>query len=101
MSLSGLTDFLALRPVFSTLGLRLVWFAFLLQQADILAGLFRSYGLSGWGSWYNISTLLFHMLVNVLLVRVLLEAAAAILLRRSTAVPTQTDAGQPAALVPP
>jgi len=87
MSLSGLTDFLALRPVFSTLGLRLVWFAFLLQQADILAGLFRSYGLSGWGSWYNISTLLFHMLVNVLLVRVLLGAAAAILLLRSTAVP--------------
>jgi hypothetical protein len=79
-----LIDFFAMRPVFTLWGLRLVWFAFLLQQAITLAAVLSNTNYFRWDAWYALLTFLLHIGINLALVRVLIEVAAAVLLRGSS-----------------
>jgi hypothetical protein len=89
--MSTLADFFALRPVFTTWGLKGVWIAFLLSQAwpvfNLIYGTYRFGSGQTAGFWLSISPLLLPILVNVLLARVLLEVAAVVLLQTSKELP--------------
>ena len=83
--MNTLVDFFALRPVFTRYGLRIIWFAFLLNLAiqifSLAVGTYAMYGRLNIGQWLEFIPLLFSPLVQIALVRVLLEVAATILLR--------------------
>jgi hypothetical protein len=79
-----LINFFAVRPVFTSLGLRLVWFAFLVQQAITLASvLLNNADYFKREAWYALLTFLFHIFINLVLIRVLIEVAARVLLQTS------------------
>jgi hypothetical protein len=84
--LKFLIDFFALRPVITLYGLKIVWFIFLLNLAiqifSLAVGTYAAYGRLNIGQWLEFIPLLFSPLVQIALVRVLLEVAATILLRR-------------------
>jgi hypothetical protein len=75
-----LIDFFTLRPVFTMWGLRLVWLLVLTQQAIGLAAMYSSAGQLGWRSWIAAMTL-FNAALYLVLVRLLIEVAAAVLIR--------------------
>ena len=79
-------DFIELRPVFTLYGLKIIWFAFLLNLAiqyfTLAVGLYNASGPGNIWVWPGFIPHLLSTLVNIGLVRVLLEVAAAILLRR-------------------
>ena len=77
-----IADFFAVRPIFTLFGLRLVWIAFLVHQAVTVASVLSNPGYFDWGAWYALLTFLLHIGTNVVLVRLLIEVAAAILLKR-------------------
>ena len=87
--MKALLDFFALRPVFTRWGLRAVWFAclfeFALQLYSLTWGTFAAYGASQVGVWSSFVIILLPPLVNIVLVRLLLEVATAILLDRAKA----------------
>jgi hypothetical protein len=79
--MNALIDFFALRPVFSLLGLRVLWLAFLAQQGVTLAAVLNNPGYFAWEAWYALLTFLFHIAVNIALVRLLIEVAMTLLVR--------------------
>jgi hypothetical protein len=79
--MNTLTDFFTLRPVFTLMGLRLLWIAFLAQQAVTVAGTLHNPGYFAWGAWYALLTFLLHIFVNIALVRLLIEVAITVLVR--------------------
>jgi hypothetical protein len=82
----ALIAFFALRPVFTLYGLRVIWFALLLnfaiQYFGLAAGTYASYGVRMFVYWRDFLPSIFSSLVNIALVRILLEVAAVILLSR-------------------
>ena len=87
-------NFFALRPVFTFLGLKIVWYIYLLHliiQAYIafstVGHVLAQRGIS-WEAWSpNSLPLILDLVAQAALVRVLLEVAATILLSRRPAVP--------------
>lgn len=90
--MNALSDFFALRPVFTFFGLQIVWYIYLLHMAVQLytsvtemSELLARRGIN-WFAWSpNFLPLLFGVIAQILLVRLILEVAATILLapRRS------------------
>jgi hypothetical protein len=90
--MNALSDFFALRPVFTFFGLQIVWYIYLLHMAVQLfmsvtemSELLARRGIN-WLAWSpNFLPLLFGVVAQILLVRLILEVAATILLapRRS------------------
>lgn len=78
-----LTDFFTLRPVFTLLGFRLLWIAFLAQQAITVAGILSNPGYFAWSAWYALLTFLLQIVVHIAVVRLLIEVAMAVLVRPS------------------
>jgi hypothetical protein len=81
-----LLDFFALRPIFTFWGLRLIWYMYLLNtvvQAYVtLDAVFQTLAQRGisWGTWSpNLLPLILGIVVQLGLVRLLLEVAAIIL----------------------
>jgi hypothetical protein len=77
-----IVDFFAVRPIFTLFGLRLVWILFLVHEAITVAGVLSNPGYFAWGAWYALLTFLLQIFTNVVLVRLLIEVAAAIVLKR-------------------
>lgn len=81
--MNALADFFAFRPVFTERNLRIVWIGFLvLQILPILSaiyGLQVSGSMQTIGSWTSFLFLLLPPAVTIVLVRVLLEVALAVL----------------------
>jgi hypothetical protein len=84
--MDGLINFFALRPVFTYNGMKIVWYIYLLNafiQAYILVngvfGLLAQRGIS-WEAWSpNFIPLMLGIIVQLALVRLLLEVAGQIL----------------------
>jgi hypothetical protein len=81
-----LVDFFALRPVFTHYGLKLVWYAYLLNviiqiytALHGIVGVLAQRGVSWEAWWPNFIPLILQNLVQLLLVRVVIEVAAVIL----------------------
>ncbi len=79
-------NFFALRPLFTHYGLKIVWYIYLansaLQAYIAIAAIFRFLGHHGisWESWSpNFLPLLLGIVVQLALVRLLLEVAAVVL----------------------
>ena len=79
-------NFFALRPLFTHYGLKIVWYIYLanaaLQAYIAIAAIFRVLGQHGisWESWSpNFLPLLLGIVVQLALVRLLLEVAAVVL----------------------
>ena len=84
--MDDVVNFFALRPVFSHYGLKIVWYIYLtnaaLQAYIAIASIVRVLGQHGvsWESWSpNFLPLLLGIVVQLALVRLLLEVAAVIL----------------------
>jgi hypothetical protein len=84
--MDGLINFFALRPVFTYNGMKIVWYIYLLNafiQAYILVnGVFRLLAQRGisWEAWSpNFIPLMLGIIVQLALVRLLLEVAGQIL----------------------
>jgi hypothetical protein len=85
----ALINFLTLQPTFSLLGLKVVWFMYLLnvliQSYIAVAGIFQALAQRGisWEVWSpNIIPLVLGTVTQLALVRLLMEVAATILLTR-------------------
>jgi hypothetical protein len=85
-----LIDFFTLRPTFTLWGLRVVWLLVLLQQAIFTVRALSTFGRFGSGSVLPLVTVFFDVALHLILVRLLIEVAAAILLR-----PLAIDASWP------
>ena len=90
--MNTLIDFLTLRPVFTFLGLKIVWYVYLLHLVFQLyisltevSHLLSQKNVSWLSWWPNAIPLVLGIVAQVALVRVLIEVAATILLspRRS------------------
>ena len=87
-------NFFALRPVFTFLGLKIVWYIYLAHMViqaylafSTVAHVLAQRGIS-WEAWSpNALPLILDLIAQAALVRVLLEVAATILLARRSAVP--------------
>lgn len=87
-----LFNFFALRPVFTFVGLRLVWYLYLTHvifqlyvSLDTVAHILAQRGIS-WEAWApNSIPLVIDLLAQVGLVKILLEVAATVLLSRAIA----------------
>ncbi len=84
--MNALVDFFALRPVFTHYGLKLVWYVYLLnviiQTYTALHGIVEVLAQRGvsWEAWWpNFIPLILQNLVQLLLVRVVIEVAAVLL----------------------
>jgi hypothetical protein len=88
--MNTLIDFFVMRPVFTLLGLRLLWFAFLVHQVATTATVLASREYFDWEGWYSLFTLLLYLVTNLVLIRLVIEVAAAVLLRVS---PTKAKRG--------
>ena len=75
-----LMNFFAVRPVFTLFGLRLIWVLYLVDQAMPFVALFENPRITMTAT--ALFLLCFRACLNVLLLRVLLEVAGAILLGR-------------------
>jgi hypothetical protein len=84
--MSGLVDFLTLRPMFGMRALRVVWGLFLLDQAlrllSVIAGTQAAYAPMTLGRWLEFVPVLLTPAINILFARVLLDVAAVLLLGR-------------------
>ena len=88
--MTALTDFFALRPVFSFFGLQIVWYIYLLHTIIQLyislseVGQLLAQRNISWITWSpNAIPLLLGVIAQVLLVRLLIEVAATVLLSSS------------------
>ena len=77
--MSVLIDFFAVRPVFTLYGLRVLWGALLIDQALPLLAVLGNPNLST-ASIVPLLTIFLHTCLNVVLFRLLIEVAAAVLL---------------------
>jgi hypothetical protein len=79
--MDDLLDFFAVRPVFTLYGLRIIWGAYLIDQAlpfvTILSKIHLSSGAAG-----PLLALFLQTCLNVAIFRLLIEVAAAVLLGR-------------------
>jgi hypothetical protein len=86
-AMNALSDFFALRPVFTFFGLQIVWYIYLLHMALQLyvsvaevAHLLAQRGIN-WFAWSpNFLPVLLGLVAQIVLVRLILEVAATILL---------------------
>ena len=83
--MNALVDFFALRPVFTHYGLKLVWYVYLLNviiqtytALHGIVGVLAQRGVSWEAWWPNFIPLILQNLVQLLLVRVVIEVAAVI-----------------------
>jgi hypothetical protein len=81
-------DFLFLRPVFTVLGLRCLWIAFLISQVISLYGIVdamhtTSLNMRDMQVWFFIIPPVLHIIVIVAIVRVILEAAVVFLVGKN------------------
>jgi hypothetical protein len=82
-----LSDFFAVRPVFTLYGLRVLWGAYLLNQAIPFMALFTNPNFSIVRSIPALVALLIQAGLNVAIFRLLVEVAGAVLLGRPQVVP--------------
>jgi hypothetical protein len=77
-----LTNFFAIRPVYTLYGLRVLWGAYLLDQAIPFVALLSNPNLS-FAAIGPLLVLFLHSCLNIAMVRLLIEVAAVVLLKRS------------------
>ena len=79
--MGALIDFFAVRPVFTLYGLRVLWGAYLINQALPIVAVVNRTGLSS-TTLVPILIIVLQAALNVAIFRLLVEVAAAILLGR-------------------
>lgn len=77
-----LVNFFAIRPVFTLYGLRVLWGAYLIDQALPFVTILSNPNISV-AAVGPVTVLLFRACLNVVIFRLLLEVAAGVLLGRS------------------
>jgi hypothetical protein len=83
--MDALIDFFAVRPVFTLYGLRVLWGAYLIDQALPIVALFSKADLTV-ANLPAFLAIFFQACLNIGLARLLIEVAAAVLLGRPTSV---------------
>jgi hypothetical protein len=76
-------DFFAVRPVFTLLGLRVLWAAYLIDQLLPFLAILTRPNFSD-VSFTALLVLFLRACLNVIIFRLLIEVAASVLFRRST-----------------
>lgn len=80
-------DFFAFRPAFTRFGLKVLWFAFLIEflfrYGFLVFGTIASGGNSP-GVWYSVLLIVAPAILNLILIRLVLEVAAHLLLTNRT-----------------
>jgi hypothetical protein len=79
--MDGLINFFAVRPVFTLFGLRVVWGAYLIDQALPIITVLSNANLTT-ANLPAFLAIILHTCLNVALFRLLIEVAAAVLLGR-------------------